>query len=148
MNRFWAEIQDEVGTRIEQSPPPNRSIWFRGQKDGWPLLPKLHRNIRRHGDESARPEHVRERSRFMYLKFKRLAWALLAEEDRSPWGVFCAMQHYGCETRLLDWTESFACAVYFAMTDCPEGAQPTIVCARSVRAESPSRLRGHRVPER
>lgn len=34
--------------------------------------------------------------------------------ERSDWGVLFTMQHYRLPTRLLDWTESFACALFFA----------------------------------
>jgi hypothetical protein len=42
------------------------------------------------------------------------AWPLLKPLEQSEWGVIFAMQHYDLPTRLLDWTESFACAMYFA----------------------------------
>src|SRR5262249_49483370 len=60
---------------------------------------------------------LREEHKHTYRSFRSDAWALLQEGERSHWGVVFAMQHYGLPTLFLDWTERFACAVYFALTD-------------------------------
>jgi FRG domain len=49
----------------------------------------------------------------IYRRFKSEAWPLMREQERSPWGVVFAMQHYSIPTRFLDWTQSFACALFF-----------------------------------
>jgi hypothetical protein len=33
----------------------------------------------------------------------------------SDWDILFYMQHHGCKTRLLDWTENFGVALYFAL---------------------------------
>ncbi|GMV20197.1 MAG: hypothetical protein AMXMBFR57_01460 [Acidimicrobiia bacterium] len=50
----------------------------------------------------------------LHKTFRSDAWPLLSPAEQSSWGSYVAMQHYGHQTRLLDWTESFAYAVYFA----------------------------------
>jgi hypothetical protein len=50
----------------------------------------------------------------LYRKYKARAWHLLSRQEMSDWGVIFSMQHHGVPTRLLDWTKSFVCALYFA----------------------------------
>lgn len=59
-------------------------------------------------------ELLREEAKSLYRRFKADAWPLLRVEERSEWGMLFTMQHYRLPTRLLDWTESFACALFFA----------------------------------
>jgi len=57
----------------------------------------------------------------LYYEFRARAGALLPS-NASSWDILFAMQHHGVPTRLLDWTESFGAALYFAIA----GAESSI----------------------
>src|SRR6266850_4494853 len=97
-------------------------LWYRGQRDAtWPLRSKLHRRVIeyfsktgvRFGEVEDRV-FLKDEYKSLYQKFKAQAWHLLDPMERNDWGIVFRMQHYGFATRLLDWTKSFACAIYFA----------------------------------
>jgi len=98
------------------------AIWYRGhRKSEWELKSTLHRYIERLTSDLVAPlsadekrELLREEAKSLYRRFKVEAWPLLGPAERSDWGVLFTMQHYRLPTRLLDWTQSFACALFFA----------------------------------
>jgi hypothetical protein len=119
----WEEIV-ATASKLEEEWRADASLaWYRGHADTtWLLECSLHREIREllknHGlnpSETRRAVLIRETYKTDYRDFRSSAWPLLAQYERSDWGIVFAMQHYGQVTRLLDWTESLACAAYFAL---------------------------------
>ena len=122
VSKRWQHILDEV--REAQRPVEEKGypIWYRGQSNSaWFARSGLHRHILNcfsavgvPHEQSWTVDLLRDVYATLYFKFKGRAWRFLDQSERSAWGIVFAMQHYGLPTLLLDWTESFACAVYFA----------------------------------
>ena len=123
---MWTDAIQVVQSAARAAKENGYPIWFRGQRDAnWPLLSSLHRNVNRSYEQvlsipaQAVPEGekvklLREAFKSVFHKFKGSAVQLLPEYEKSDWGLIFAMQHLGIPTTLLDWTESFPCALYFA----------------------------------
>jgi len=121
MNPKWQEILDQVTTLRREAAKLGVKLWYRGQRIAeWPIRSTLHRRVIEYfertgvhfGEEDT--AFLREEYKSVYRTFKSQAWHLLDPIERGDWGIVFRMQHHGFPTRLLDWTKSFACAVYFA----------------------------------
>ena len=126
MSKVWDEIVTEVERlKSEISEPGYATIWYRGHsKVDWKCSSTLHRHVddfmarcELSGDKSWKIGLFRTVNHTLYHKFVIRASHLLEPIERSKWGVIFAMRHHGFLTRLLDWTESFACALHFAQCD-------------------------------
>lgn len=110
----WEEILKEVKNIKEK----NRILWFRGHsKSSYELKSSLFRqNIKEIGKLLSN-----ERTRYNY--FKNLGFYT---HKKSDWDLLYTMQHYKSRTRLLDWTESFSTALYFAYSEWEKGKPITV----------------------
>lgn len=86
--------------------------WFRGEpQDYGHLIPKLYRKIT---DKIVADQHKKERDYF--LEFRRRARSFTQGVDpNDTWSWYFLIQHYGGLTRLLDWTQDAAIALFFAL---------------------------------
>ncbi|MCK6076281.1 FRG domain-containing protein [Paenibacillus silvae] len=100
----WIDILNMVGefASIETQ------VWFRGHSDS---NYKLHSGLYREGDGSYDNKTYRKIERRRYLEFLHLGHLDHQEDD---WNLLYLMQHHGVRTRLLDWSEAFTTALFFA----------------------------------
>jgi len=108
----WTEILDHIN---EISSNPGMMMgsepFYRGHSDStWELMPSLGRYAIRSDSENK-----------LYYQFLSYGGHLIPAGS-STWDVLFLMQHHGLPTRLLDWTESFAVALYFAIRDAQRSA--------------------------
>jgi hypothetical protein len=104
----WSSFFDEVNEAVDkyQEKYGETAIpFFRGQGDSsWHLQPGMLRT-------NCHPYY----EQCMYYEFRAGAGMLIGHAMDS-WDVAFSMQHYGLPTRILDWTETFSVALYFAIT--------------------------------
>jgi hypothetical protein len=101
----WAEILQRIN-EISSDPGmmTGPGAFFRGHSDStWDLTPGLGRLILERDTESR-----------LYYRFLSYGGHLIPARS-STWDVQFLMQHHGLPTRLLDWSESLAVALYFAL---------------------------------
>lgn len=119
MSVFWDEIVPKVRAAIRPS-GVGEAVWFRGQRlEEWPLRSKLHRSIveqleRDKLDIATGPDFLWGVGASFYSQFRNESWPLLQHDQRDPWELLFVMQHHGVPTAFLDWSESFASALFFA----------------------------------
>jgi len=98
----WQEFLKEIKNARAKLACKNTGAWYRGHTSTeYQLIPKLLRNS---------PDSCHSREREIYQNFTRRFG-----QQKSSCSELLIMQHYGTATRLLDWTEVFGVALYFAV---------------------------------
>jgi hypothetical protein len=81
--------------------------WFRGQANAnWRLIPGLYR-------EGINSSYERE----IVRDFRLHSHLLIQHTPQNYFEWLFLMQHYGMPTRLIDWSESYLAALYFAIAN-------------------------------
>lgn len=98
----WAAFLECIKTaKAEIS--SGEAVWFRGQNSfEYYLLPSL-----------LRYQNGLEKEEYLFRNFKKFGDRIF-ERRQSEWETLFEMQHYWVPTRLLDWSETFAIALFFA----------------------------------
>ncbi|PGO67357.1 FRG domain-containing protein [Bacillus cereus] len=102
----WQSIMDEIN---DFSKLNSGLVWFRGQSNS---KHTLNSGLFRLNIEDDVTEYLKLEDQ-MFHYFKSLGY-LQNLEEKDDWTVVYSMQHHGLRTRLLDWSESFVVALFFA----------------------------------
>lgn len=116
MKNFNSFINEILEKQQQLNLGPDEECLFRGHSDaGYRLIP----NIYRGKDYSLKNEES------IFYEFRSKA-VEIQNRSFSDWDVLFHMQHYGCKTRILDWTDNLGTALYFALSAYEKGKKPTV----------------------
>src|ERR1700741_660997 len=116
MKKSWGKRLEEIMSEIHtfKSESMDNYIVFRGQSNyKWHLTPSLYvaKNLCKwDSDELEQKEYN------IYFDFVTNATGYI-DNSMQPWEILCEMRHFGLPVRVLDWSENFNAALYFAVID-------------------------------
>ena len=125
MSRLWLDFVEQIHSLHARIVATGSIPWYRGHRlERWPLKATIHRYIEELLEASGKAwtplekrSLLRDEYKSIFRQFRSDAWPFLEEIQRDNWGLVFTMRHIGLPTRFLDWTESFACALFFAQQD-------------------------------
>lgn len=121
MTKSWINFLNQIEKEIERIEKHSDIVCFRGQADSqWDLLPTL---LVKKNELKLSDEEIMIKETALFFDFNTNAGPLL-KDNINDWEILFEMRHHGIPTRLLDWTESFSNALYFALHG--NGSTPVI----------------------
>lgn len=138
MNKGWIDFLDEINEGISEIEKDSDVVFFRGHPDNSMTLQP---SLMRHNISSKYPLDYIEKH--LYYDFISNAGSALKGNKKS-WEILFLMRHYGMPTRLLDWSENFAVALYFAIED-PARNNPEIWLLNPIKLNAKNKEFGGRL---
>ena len=120
---FYSEIIEEIDRLSKDKTNGCYSPFFRGlSKKSHNLLPALFRER----DISRDLQYLKNQEMTVYYDFVSNSSNSHSNCVKDSWEVLYEMQHREIPTRLLDWTGSFAVALYFALRNYDDTKTPCV----------------------